>query len=115
MAGLLSLMPLRVVLTDKLDQVFLGLDMGKTGKIIDVAFTDLAAVFHVQSLLQQQSSCPQKARFLVAKHSLFPSARWIMRIISFLEYFQVSFIPKSRARFSIAKSLIPSSSIPLRY
>jgi hypothetical protein len=107
MAGLLGFVPFRVVLTDQIDQIFLGFNVGDTGKIIDVAVAYLAAVFHEQSALQQHSICPQKARFLVAKQRLFPSASWIFLIKSFLEYFQVSLIPKSRAFFSINKSLIP--------
>jgi len=106
MAGLLLFVPLRVVFSDQFQQVFFSLDMGQADKFINVAVADLAAVFHVQSGLQQQLIWPHFERDLVAKHSLLPSFFWMILIRSPLVYFQVSVTPNPFAFFSIAKSLI---------
>ena len=106
MAGLLAFMPFRVVAPDQVQQVFFSLNVGKAGKIVDVAVANLAAVFHfTQSFLQQQINWPQEWRLVVPKQARLPSVRWIVLISSFLESLQVSLIPKPLAFFSTSQSL----------
>ena len=49
MAGFLILVPLGMVLADKLQQVLFSLYVGKAGKIINIQVADLAAVFHASA------------------------------------------------------------------
>lgn len=60
-----------------------------------------------QSLLQQQAHWSQLA-VAVPKQGKLPSVRWIDLISSFLEYFQVSFMPTLLAFFSISEIRILS-------
>jgi len=46
MTGLIRFFPFRMITQDKLEQILFGFDMGDAYEIINVAVTDLAAVFH---------------------------------------------------------------------
>jgi len=112
MAGFRVFFPFRMVLADKLNDVFFCFDVRDAGKIINVAVANLAAVFHylMQSVLQQQTVWSQFF-FPLAKQTLKPSLLWMVRIRSFLANFQVSLMPKFFAFFSTSESLIIKPSL----
>jgi hypothetical protein len=115
MAGFFSFIPLGVIASNKLNKIFLGFDMGKAHKFINIPVANLASIFHIlrnlflylptQSLLQQQAICVQEPTAM-PKQSKLPSLRWIVLIRSFFEYFQVSLTPNVFAFFSTSESLI---------